>query len=251
MTVNAQEFTEVNQVFEEWDYSYFRHYLLALARGHEFTLPLSQFPQRIELSKDWHELFEKMRKESAKDGLERWAPIGYKEDKSALYLPAHSVKGEEHQVPRETTSEHIKRMKEQFHIPNLLGDIHTHPRPTKRFLGFESPSNSPARFSATDYFNMVGNNGLDMMVVIEGQEELMALKSKGTVPTPSILKRESFERHWITKVGVKTLTEPVANTPLTSQQAWEINLMIAQRHNLVLYKNSTKKSGFDKIFPTK
>jgi hypothetical protein len=90
--------------------------------GNEEVEALSNFPERIELNDRWHNRLNEIKKESY-DGLERWLPVGMKQDRSLDFLPENSQKGfYTHVTP--LTADQIK---EKYGIVHNIGEIHTHP----------------------------------------------------------------------------------------------------------------------------
>ncbi len=204
-----------------WTYEQFREYLLSLTRGKEFLLSSEEYPEKIQLSKDWQEILDNMRKESA-DGYERWALIGFKADRRSLYLPEVSAKGATTHVPGMIMLETLDRAKSQFHMVDMVGDIHTHPQTSK------------AIFSAGDLYTLLiseqyaKNNS--MIMALGEYEDIIAFKTRDTevvtLPT-SVFSQESFEKYWYDKNG--------------EADQWNVNLDIATRHKVVLYKG--KRDG--------
>ncbi|MBI4059309.1 hypothetical protein HY404_03670 [Candidatus Microgenomates bacterium] len=212
-----------------WSYNYFREYLLASLRGKDFLLPQDQYPDKIELSPDWYITLNQMRQET-QDGFERWALIGFKEDKRTLYLPRLTAKGLSDKVTPDIMNAQINKARSQVGIVDLLGHIHSHPRGP--FLQPEDSSTSA--FSAHDlYFSVAKPQPMFMLALVEGNENLFVFRAKDSEDLDrSIFNQESFSNYWQEKM----------------LSARNINWGMAERHRLVLYRS---KAGQDleKVFP--
>lgn len=231
--INGENKERVNR----WAYDQLREYLLALTRGREFLLSSKEYPEEIQLSKDWQEILDRMRQESV-DGHERWALVGFKIDKRALYLPEVPSKGTTTHVPSNVILETLDRAKWQSHLIDMVGDIHTHPKHPR------------AIFSAGDLYTLLisdqyANKNNSMIMVLGEQENTVAFKTRDTESltfSASIFSQESFEKYWYERNGFEYkgnvekfgAERAIAKTPWAD--GWKVNLDIADRHNLVLYK---------------
>lgn len=218
-----------------WDYERFRNYLLGLTRGRNFLLPIDQYPNKIELSTGWHDLFNQMRRESARDHLERYALIGFKDDRRALYLPTLSVRGHHNQVTGEVITNEISRARTKAGITGLVGDIHSHPR-----IIFDSGS---ASFSPTDLYSVLLPRVHRFVIgVVEPHMVIFAFNTRETADLgvdPAFLNHESFTKFWIEKYGFVNngdITKIESVSPRNLYSLWDINLGIAERHKLVFYR---------------
>src|SRR5215212_10069750 len=86
--------SETESLKQRWDYeTRFKSYLYRIGvLGNEGVEAISNFPERIELNDRWHNRLNEIKKESY-DGIERWLPVGMKQDRSLDFLPENSQKG--------------------------------------------------------------------------------------------------------------------------------------------------------------
>ncbi len=250
---------------EVWSYEYFREYLLSLTRPNrsEFVLPQDQFPKEIDLNKGWHQTLNQMRRESGGDMLERFAGIGFKEDRRGLYLPISPAKGMSERVSPEVISKELDRMRARLGIISIVGDLHSHPR----ILGENPPTSSSdnaleGAFSVGDIYRGVVKLSYFPLImgVVEGYENIFVFRSKESSKEdidPLIMSQENFERYWYEKNGYMYLGNIKANGAnraqpvfLNAKSHWNINQQIAQKHRLVLYKG-IENGPLIRIFPPK
>lgn len=237
---------------ERWTYDYFREYLLSLTRGSEFTLPQEAFPLVIELSRDWHTVLNTIREETSKDEIERWAGIGFKEDRRSLYLPIFPAKGLHDIIPGELITKELEKMQSEFGMTAIIGDIHSHPQKLPRDTSvthIEKPLEGT--FSVYDLYCAVKpSNPLQVMGLVDGYENVFSFRSKGSVmedlrrrflfPT----NQEDFAKYWYELNGYRYEKSQEDTNGYAVRQVpnppshWEICKQIAQRHRLVLYKGS-------------
>lgn len=237
----------------EWPYDQFKEYAIALSKGPRFLLPLSDYPSRIKLSQDWHNYFDQMRFDS-QDGVERWAIIGASTLSHSLYLPKSIKIGETDYVPSELIdSEKRKASNMGF---EFSGDVHTHPRliypdtvakKLRRILRqFEGA------FSAADlYWSVSPYLDQRMMMLVEGQENLIAFQSRETekIKIAQFFSQEAFSLYWYKKYGLRCFQNrqgriyaqrnpnpTIRFGVLNTIDYLDLNKGIAQRHNLALYR---------------
>lgn len=254
--------TESPPTPEVWDYETFREYLLALTRGKDFLLPREDYPTRIQLSDDWHGLLNGMRQES-RDGKERFALVGFKDDHRAIYLPRTTALGESTFVPGEVILKTIEQAKRQAGITELVGDIHSHPNGWwKKIHDMQNIILKPFggdlhAFSPGDLYCMVlPDLYLPMIGLAESDRNLFAFRTKQSEMVPGNelgFDQDKFDQHWAKQFGLKIVTVGKAKVALTlnpRSNPWEVDKAIAQRHGLVLYKGAP---GLDmvKVFPNK
>ena len=233
-----------------WDYSHFREYLLALTRGRDFFLPSTDYPQEIELGTEWHQALDQMRKDS-QDGIERFALIGFKEDRRSLYLPTVLAQGMPDHVPSEVIRKEIELARQRSRMTGFVGNIHSHPRQLQKDIwGGLTNSGLKGAFSPADLYGMVvPRDPKTMMVVVEGVENVVAMKTKQSTDLgieSKLFSQDAFEKYWFEKYGfeylgsVKEFGARRAKPIRPDANSWSINTGIATRHNLVLYRG---KSG--------
>lgn len=201
---------------DRWSYGFFREYLLALARGEKFLLPKVQYPKRIELNQSWHELLNQMWRET-RDGLERFALIGFKDDRRAIFLPTRVASGTADGVPWNVVRAENEKAIAKFKIAYCLGDIHSHPA-EKIWPG--------AAFSAYDFYRILEPDiYLPMIGLVEGGKNVFAFRSRESdYIDPSIFSPESFRDFWRDRV-----------------RGWKMNLEIAKKYSLVLYRGGVDR----------
>ncbi len=260
-----------------WSYSYFREYLRSLAshafaeEGREkFLLPINQYPEQIELSRDWHTLFNHMRRETALDQKEKWAMIGLKIDDPAIYLQKTAITGLSDAVPFHIIEKTMMHALKTSDIAERLGSIHTHPRDKtdKSWIMPPTPTNiGCGHFSLTDMFNHLASNNSKMYVffrpvyaVVEGNENLVILISQTTdYKAQSYLPRtrDQFVEEWYTKNGWKYDREKTDEgngeyaTPMTQRKETpikDINIQIARLYDLAIYRGHTN-GPLIRVFP--
>lgn len=232
-----------NKTPDNWSYLHFKEYLLAISQNPDFLLESGQYPKRIELSSDWHEALGQVSMHSL-DGYERLALIGVKADRRSLYLPTIPAKGLTDQVPTQVQMAERQRAISNFKLQKFVGDIHSHPIP------------SPAIFSAGDLFSLVHQPPELMTGIVQGRENLFAFRSRESTNTglnDDVFNQESFERFWYEQHGFKYLGfehGAFRAYPISKRaNQWHVNLDIAGKHNLVLYRGQAGRDLL-KVFPS-
>lgn len=254
-----------------WSYEIFRQYLLALGRRYvdrrtsipltqgpisyrnpEFILRTDQYPKEIELSLDWHSILDKIRKDSG-DGVERLSVVGTKDNERSLLVQALAAQGLPDYVPAEVIIAQLQKAIEQYHLTTITGDIHSHPRKLlERIWSKVMPINNRGMFSAADLYRIVTPNAsMPMIEVVEGNDNVFAFRTKDTINTglgSELFSQEAFEKYWYERNGFRYLG-PVekfgANRaiPISPRASgWNVNLGIAERHKLVIYRGYSGKN---------
>ncbi len=216
-----------------WNYDKFREYLLLLTRGKDFALSAKNYPEKIALGKNWHDVLNQIRKDS-EDGIERFAVIGFKEDKKAIYIQTILLKGSPESVPQEVIDQAVDRARKHG-IEYRLGNIHSHPRQLyEKIWGvIQKPKQHSAVLSQDDLFSFL-QFPQSVAVLVEGNQNLFVFKCRESTGMPigaEFLNRDTFKKYWSGRF-----------------QDWEMNLKIAERHNLVLYKGQANQDLI-KVFP--
>lgn len=237
---------------DRWDYSsHFREYLLLLGDKRDQALESrNNYPYRIELGDGWHETHARMKDETSRDGKERLAIVGFRDDHQ-LVLPVTPAIGTEDQIPSNVIFEELHRAKVRAGIVDVVGRIHTH------------PSGSP--FSATDLFSLLYEHfGPEVAMrlpkdqlpvtrfftgVVTPNEVMYAFKTRETFPVrPTDMwpkdPLQFFRKYWFEKSGYEDRGEPKLKKLRPGANLWDISLGIAGAHNLVLYRG---KHGEDLI----
>lgn len=231
-----------------WTDSYFTEYLTALTRGKQFLEPTHHFPDTIELNDEWHRSLEQIRR-ATEVGLEHWALIGFKEDRRDLYLPEFPFEGEPGTVPTEVLISVHRWASEKHNVANILGDIHSHPYAKQDHFNRINPATYErfqGSFSAGDLYGVVCPLVfLPLRVLVDGNENLFVFQTKETQDT-IFTDMEQFSRYWYEKCGIKYLgtDKNGQHIQVTKPDAsiWKVNLVIAKRHNLVIYKGTHDKN---------
>lgn len=250
---------------QQWDYeTHFREYLLMLSRkkidGLEF---FANFPRNIKLNNVWHETLSQMDKET-KDGHERWALIGFRDDMRHLILPrifgigtkTDYQKRIRASVPSKVIQEEIQKAKDKRGVIGLVGDIHSHPGSFSRqisfeMLGFRRVIGAGGGFSAGDLYRMViKGDFLPVTVVVDGGESFFAFKTREStdIPVSSLLFPQNvFEKYWYEEYGVRLEGDFAKHIPRGFSHL-ELNKGIAAKHNLVLY-NGRLGEDLTRVYP--
>ena len=218
----------------------FKEYLLLLASKGPIALEASKkYPESIELSQNFHETLNKMRVDT-KDGFERWAFMGIKEDKRSILLPTIPIKGAKDHVPSKTMVKMINWAKTKFGIINIFGDIHSHPSGRLHLIDHKIPFRNKHKliegFSFGDLYGLIAQRDRYLMMVVSGDFNILACKAKESqeLKVGSIFTQNEFEILWKKKMGFSDYLE--------------INLAIAEKHKLVIYQGR-KNKRLTKIFP--
>ncbi len=250
---------------ERWGYeSYFKEYLLLLAsKGHLALEKTGMFPERIELGKTWHEVLNHMRKSTLADGKEKWAFAGAKAEKRGIFLPTVPITGANDHVSPETMKKMMGWARDKAGIVDFLGDIHSHPTDLAESLSQKIVSLVSGRhdlveaFSAGDFYSLIARTETYFMGVVAGDYNIFAFKAKeslGLGVNPILFSQDSFEKYWYEEFGYKYLgsvekygaLRAIPISPTANQT--EINIAIAQKHNLLIYQGKANKD-LVRIFP--
>lgn len=244
--------------FNIWDYdTHFREYLLLLAsKGVKGLESRKNYPAQIELSQRWHKLFDKIRSSTIKEGKEYWGFIGYKEDRRSLWFTSTPAKGFSSSVPGELIRDETNKARDKFGIIDLIGDVHSHPRGflerIDQNLTMFNTNGLKAAFSAADLYTIVNTERFTpMMVVVEGDYNLLTFRTretKGLGMNSMLFNQEAFEKYWYEKYGYKYFGKNMQIGFTESANPYDINIGIAERHNLVIYQGR-KGEDVKKIFP--
>ncbi len=232
--------TQAEPLSVSWTYKQLRDYLLSLTRGRSALLPTDQYPDTLTLSSDWLETFRNMKVES-QDGFERWALVGYRNDRKSILLQTTPSKGLDDRVPAEIIQETVGRAKVTAGITGLLGSIHTHPAEIlekRRFWGLKREELwHRAAFSPADMYWLIRpEQFFPFKVVVGGNDTLIAFLTRESEVLPissAIFPQEAFSNYWRQQ----------------AQSGLEMNKAIARRHKLVLYNRAYPKTHLNKIFP--
>lgn len=210
-----------------WDYDKFQEYLLALTRGPNFLLPLTQSPTEFILNSYWHTILNRMRG----DKVENYAIVGFKTDQRSLWIRDYPIKGATDHVPSEIIEREYQEARDKAGIIGAIGDLHSHPR----MLG----EKICGAFSAADLFWFLKNKSVYLKGITDGQNNIFAFKSREVVPInfPShAFNLKTFEKIWYENNGF--VFDGSNWRSLSSTDEFQINIAIAKKHNLVLYKGS-------------
>jgi hypothetical protein len=244
----TEEPTKGKDLTEIWNYETFRQYLVGITRGPDFSPKKEEFPKEIELNGDWHKTLNDIRRSTNKDGLEKWAGIGYKTNgvnQKAIYLPNFLAIGLYDQVSSEIIAKERARMKQQAGIEGLIGDIHSHPRGLLGRLTQKIRALDDASFSVGDLYCLLDKfNGLLLMGLVEGSENLFVFRSRQSaleLVDSNLMSQGSFEENWYESNGWVYRGTSSRRIPLfpispTATNLADIADKIVTKHQLVLYR---------------
>lgn len=237
-----------------WNYETYREYILALTRGGEFLLPIEEYPSRMELSEPWQEMLNQIRSTSH----ESWALFGYQDGQRRLVLPKVAERGLSHSVPYEVMSSGLEKARAKAGISDMVGDAHSHPRPTNNPVWI-IPSNlaneGNSAFSLGDMYYLL--HGLTKqrpsdpkrftMFVAEGNENIAAFATRRSlelVRNKLPGSYEDFAREWYAQYGwnfkgldpqSKGGGELAERARADAPKIWQINKGVAFHYQLALY----------------
>ncbi len=238
---------------DKWDYQTFKDYLLAMSRGKEFRLPMDQMPAEIQLSPEWHETLDTMRDGTAQDGRERWTGIGYKDDKSGLWLrnkPLVSATGS-------VTSNALQfgSIMEQISGKQTgrIGDIHSHPRiktirPLDRLV-----DSGPGHFSLGDFYTLVHRGSNDsIMGVVDGDDNVFAVRTAQSINTAAKSQKQ-FQETWMRKnnwefLGCEDDKGEMGKPGKGAPNYDKLNKLASKEYGLTLYLGK-KDKPLRRIYP--
>jgi len=246
---------------ERWTYDgQLREYLLLYARkGEEGLESRNNFPQWMELSKGWHETMDQMEQET-KDGYERWAFIGFRQDMQDIVLPrvfGQGTKGFLHaEVKSDVWENALQEAQKKTGIVGLVGSIHSHPNPLwhktyNKIFGPLGIFAAGTGFSAGDlYFLSIDQSEDAMEALVQGKDRFMAFRtreSRNSQLSKDLSTQEDFVRYWYRKSGFRLVKDVPITAPIKISIE-KINKKIAEGHSLVLYKG---RSGEDlkRLYP--
>lgn len=228
-----------------WSYEYLREYLLALTKGYEFLSPEWRFPEVLELTKDWFDVFDKLSAETV-NGTEHYALIGFRQDKRRLVLPMIPTKGLTNHVSPEIMERAIEHAKQQAGIDGLIGDIHSHPSGKNPERNPFQEDDFTENFSAADLYRLVIKRRPPYIMGLTGiKNNVIAMQTRETVEImidPRDMSQDDFSRYWTERKGFRynAPTEENGRATLThitpDATVWNVNKAIAERHHLVIYR---------------
>lgn len=221
-----------------WNYEHFRQYLIALGRGEQFLLPVSQYPDIKELSSDWHELLDRTRKLTADTGKEHYTDIGINATNRSVHMLDKPLSGQTGAIPSELR-QNLRSVARSSGVERIPGNVHSHPH------------SNHLTFSVGDLYGMVIPRSPELLMgVVDQSENLFAFRARESITTgveAGILNQESFARVWYEQNGWKFKgNDSISGAEIASPakpdapSIWGLNLKIAARHNLVLYSGDEK-----------
>lgn len=244
-----------------WDYEVCSEYILALSRGREFLLPIEEYPSRMDLSQSWHETFNQMRSDSG----EMWALIGYEAGQRRLVLPRVAEKGLSHSVPYEVMTAGLEKARGKAGISDLVGDIHSHPRPFTSscwHIPSELTSEGSGAFSVRDIYGLLykishqrpADNNKSIMIVVEGNENIAAFATRRSLELTRNYFNDTYDtfaKNWYEKYGWEFKGarpasrgggEMANRVKDDAAEIWQINRGIAYQYQLALYRGFRDKA---------
>ncbi len=198
---------------------------------------------------------DKMREET-KDGHERWALVGFREDMQNLVLPRVFGLGTKTdyqnrigaRIPYKVRLKEIQKAKVKTRVVNLVGDIHSHPqsslKSTVNELFGRRIFSSDGGFSAADLYRMViQEQFLPMTALVDGYENFFVFNTRESIDIPTssnVFSQDSFEKYWYEKYGVRLEGDFAKYIPPGFKHL-QLNKGIAKKHGLVLYKGNPRE----------
>jgi hypothetical protein len=228
---------------KSWDYGLFREYLLDIGKGGDSLLPLNSYPDRFQLSPDWHQYLAEIKEATLHDQNERYFSICVNNLTRKLLLPHATECGGHGGV---ITKLNLSLMSKDTR--KVIGSMHSHPKDGIKKV-----------FSVCDLYNILALESIFYFAgFIEDGGMLFAFRCRETklLPPRDIFSPKSFCEYWYNNNGFKYrgLDESADNIGemifKTSPDAdpWDINKKIAQRHKLVFYGGNLN-SDIVKLFP--
>lgn len=209
---------ETREIFSpesRWNYEQFKEYLMALAEGQQFLLPLNQYPSEFELSKDWHNVLNTMRNGTNRDRVERVALVGFNRIRRMLYLSDGTAHGWEKDAPVGELALFLLKVKAGLQdIQGFVGILHSHPPRDLRLLGLTLLREGG--LSQGDLYNALVSSYGPFIGVADGGRNVFAFKTRD-----SIEPKESFAAFH--------------NKPHLKSNILNNDTAIAQQYKLALY----------------
>lgn len=235
--------------------SHLQEYALLVARkGKNGLESIENFPNRIELSDEWHHTLNKMRTETAKDMRERVTPIGFQHEMRKLHIPPDFIVGAKTTVSDEMFWDGFDKVKKEKGIVGLVGHIHSHPRDWDNFLKLFVKTwgrivTEYKGFSPGDLHGIVENaSKLPWFYgVVDKDENYFAFvtrESETIHPSSKIQDSATFQEYWFYH---NTRTPLFKNSSITIPKAftlWDVDMAIAKQYRLALYRG---KPGEDLV----
>ena len=234
---------ENKSVIEIWGYNHFREYLLALGRDKKFAEPINNFPNEIELSREWHDTLNQMRSDTA-DGRERFIFVATDKGNQNILLPTKSMVGSKNFVPSKVIDEHYN-WGESKNVEEYVGSIHSHPRD---YLGslvqLYKKLNFCGNFSIGDLYSLLTEEREDVSGLVEDEDNLFAFKTLQTKKTdfkylPGRKGIKKFENYWCSFNNFNIVKGNVYRQDgrlINLSDVWKLESSIAEKHKLVIYR---------------
>lgn len=200
------------QIPTVWSYQELKNYLSVVPTDQQSIPSIDQFPEIIHLKQLMHTYFGWMSLRTRIRLSEEYALVSADIQKGDILLPFMPSQGEKCRIQPAVIRRDIMEDKQDGLTP--IGHAHSHipDQPT------------PAAFSPDDIYTVVRPNRpfTAFIAVIEGSQEVFAFTTKesNNRSVKPEITQEVFRQLWYDKVG----------------SDWELNLLMAQRYNLALYK---------------
>lgn len=228
----APKLTPEYKIDSIWIYSHFREYLLNVGRHSNFVESIHNFPDVIELNPGWHDILNKMRRQTINDEL--YSVISVNQTNQQLLLQENPATANPGQVNHNVIREVRQKVMNSNRVDHIIGDIHSHPgRTDNSYL---------AGFSAEDMYCLIAEPRIKLMTVVQGDENLFIFRTKETKPLPlheSIMTQEAFAKKFYEQNGHQyiksdeygTLTQRQSNSSNNRQ----LNVDIASAFQIAFY----------------
>jgi len=213
-----------------WKHEYFKEYLLALGRGPCYFEAIKNFPEEIELSDVWHKTFNQLRRETS-DGLERYLFIATDQQSHSILLPRNPVTGSEDKISSEDKFKHILwGIEKNIDEGDMIGGMHSHPWGSV--------------FSAGDLYDLVyyRHSAVEGLAGKNANAIAFGTRETGNTDFRYLLMDKSqkdFMNYWYSSNGYKrhgAYLRKIDGSPAGFNDILKIESLIAQRHNLVIYR---------------
>lgn len=227
-----------------WSFSEFCAYLVAVAQSRRNLLSSESYPEVIELHNgELIRTLTAMSDITAGERVETYSVVFANMRQRRLRM-TKPIRGKVSHVPgRVDFTEKMKVRLESLFQDVIVGDVHSH------------PPEEIVRFSVTDLLAVVGVSPSVLTGAVTGDTYLFAVRTQESAQMddflylpPALLRkllsvRKAFCYYWYGLYGFQnieakrggTLPDTIGREPTALEQLW-INLSIAERHSLFLYR---------------
>lgn len=229
----------------KWEYDFFREYLLAISRGDNYLVLAGEYPREIELSGDWHTVLERARRDTNVDLKERGSLVAINVSRRAVFVKNVPYLGTDVEVSHKVYLRARKDASEKVGADVIVAHLHSHPYSPYN-LALMNEGKFRNSFSPTDLYNLVSTTDRSILeVLVEGTENLFAFRARDSKPVIShkeAIGVNRFHQFWLTHYGFRVFPEDLhrVDSSGTDHNLWDVNVGIAERYGLVIYKGPAK-----------